>query len=94
MTPTVRRSSAVIIGVDVFYRVNYLVNELHSDARDDPLCFGEGTLQTAQGHSCFLGGHPREQLEEAPDQRSSSETRVKRRTIPRPMLGGRRSPIV
>jgi hypothetical protein len=39
-----QRSSAVIIGVDVLDRVNYLMDELHGDARDDSFRFGEGTL--------------------------------------------------
>lgn len=69
---SVRRSSTVIIGVDVLYRVNYFVDELHGDSRDDPLCLGEGTLQCAQGHSCFLGRHSREQLGETLGQKSPS----------------------
>jgi len=48
------------------------MNEFHSDSRDDPLCFSEGTLQCAQGDSCFLGGHSREQLGEMPGQKSPS----------------------
>lgn len=41
------KSSAVVIDVDMFHRFNYLMNELHGDARDDSLCFGESTLQCA-----------------------------------------------
>ena len=85
-------SSAFIIDIDVLYRFNYLANEFRSDARDDPLRFSEGTLQSAQGHSCLLGGYSGEQLRERSDQRSPPKTGARRRIIPRPMLGGRQSP--
>lgn len=41
------KSSAIVVDVDVFHRINYLMNELHGDARDDSLRFGESTLQCA-----------------------------------------------
>lgn len=95
-TPTkwiVRRSSAVIIDIDMFYRLNYLVNEFHSDTRDDSLCFSEGTLQSAQGHPCFLGGYTWEQLGEARSE-VTIQNRARKKIIPRPMPGGRQSPRV
>lgn len=46
-TLTSLKSPAVVVDVDMFHRFNYLMNELHGDARDDSLCFSESTLQCA-----------------------------------------------
>lgn len=56
----------------MLYGINYFVDQLHGDARYDPLRFGECALQSAQGYSRFLGGYPREQLGERPGQVSLS----------------------
>lgn len=75
---TSRRSSTVIIDVDVLYRVNYLMDELHGDTRDGSFCFGESTLQCAQRHSCFLCGYSREKLWKSWIRRHSSGSGTKK----------------
>lgn len=46
----------------MFYRVNYLVDELQSHTRDDAFGVSECTLQSTEGDTSFLGGYTGEQL--------------------------------